>query len=203
MLAYFFNGLGADAPAFAFTHSQVPFRRAPVYLRLTTTLPRALDYAAGGFHVSVDRGSAGGCFDDWSIHKSGTKAATCKQPRNNPAAAGLWNAAASKYLAAYQAASAGADFAGVIGMLREANALADIAYADEGIAPPRDPVTQTTEPPVTKMSLGRKVGIAATAASLLGITTWGVQKDMLLASGGGGGAQMMGARSRRRRRSRR
>lgn len=138
------NGLGDDASPVAsvLDHALVPFRSAATYLRLVTTPSQALDYAAGGFHVSVDRGLAGGCTDPWTIHKGGTTAVACATPRNSASARAMWTSAAQKYLAVYTLAQQGGGLDVVKQGLNDANLLANNAYGQEGITPPVDPETQ-------------------------------------------------------------
>jgi hypothetical protein len=189
------NGEGGFGPGpFNFTHDQVPFRSMPRYLRLDDTLARATDYAAGGFHVSVDRGRVGGCFDDWKIHSGGTKRVACSAPRANPESTKMWSDAASKYLLAFEQAKGGSALSVVKGTLQQANQLADTAYSAEGLIPPRDPVTNTVEPPVTGMSLRDKIGIVGLSAGLFALTAWGVNRNSEMSSGG----SLMGARRRHR-----
>lgn len=118
--------------------SLVPYRSAPVYLRLVNTTKRALDYAAAGFHVSVARGLAGGCKDAANAF-NGTTMAACAEPLNREDLRSKWTASASAYLDAYRKGAP-------IASLRAANGVADVAYAAEGVDPPRDPETGTPEP---------------------------------------------------------
>lgn len=165
-------GLGADE---LLDHDRVPFRSTPVFLRLVNSLNRAADYAAGGFHVCVDRGLSGGCKDPFTIHASGTKGVTCKQPMNRPDARAAWSAAASAYKDAFfsttdLSTTGRQPLATVKAMLGAANALADKAFAIEGIAPPRDPGPSAPgEPPRSgeaplayqdRFSVGQKVAMA-------------------------------------------
>lgn len=149
-------------------HSQVPFRKRPVYLRLVNTTARAKDYAAGGFHIAVDRMTSGGCGDAWEAHESGTKVYLCQQPKNRDDLRTLWETAALAYLNAYSAA----DLQTAIITLKMANAHADAAFRAEGIEPPRDPVLQTTDPVGPKsrpmLVIGGLAALAFGAAFLLG-----------------------------------
>lgn len=190
------RGLG-DAAA-TFSHSQVGFRSAPVFLRLVASMAKARDYAAGGFHVSVDRAAGGGCKDDWKIHKGGTKAATCQLPLRREDVTGLWNTAAGKYLAAFNASQNPETKLDVMkGFLSDANRAADAAFAAEGIEPPRDPVTGASEAPVGKLS--SPLGGLALASSGLAAMLYFAFKH-----GDDGGKKsagsLMGARRRRKRR---
>lgn len=134
----------ADPVADPLSHDLVPFRRSPVFLRLVSTMNRAADYAAGGFHVSVDRGQAGGCRDPFSIHASGTKGARCLQPLNRADIRAAWSRAAGMYREAFFATTGlvvggPRSLSEVRGMLNAANIAADEAFGLEGIEPPRDP----------------------------------------------------------------
>ena len=157
-------------------HSLVPFHGRPRYLRLVSTYTHARDYAAGGFHVSVDRGLAGGCKDPWEIHDSGTHAAACKDPRDREDIRQLWTSAAGVYLSAYDATQIATrlPLEQIKAMLRQANELASAAYMAEGIEPPRDPQTLAFEPVATKRRWWPLVGGSTLAAGLLGLglSTW-------------------------------
>jgi hypothetical protein len=140
-------GLGADNPE-VLNHALVPFRARPVFLRLVKKRSQALDYAAGGFHVSVTRGLAGGCRDSSAgFASSGTKAGSCSQPINSDEIRALWVRAAEAYKLVFDM---GSDATVNVAVFKEnlaaANALADVAYGAEGVEPPRDPQTGTSEP---------------------------------------------------------
>lgn len=187
-----FGGLGAVAPEFAgvLDHGFLPFRAKPVVLRLTKSMTQALDYAAGGFHVSVDRGIAGGCGDHWSIHKSGTVAAACSKPLNRPDIQKAWAAAAGKYREAFDSGMAAKlqPVDNVKAILKEANLLADAAFKLEGIAPPKDPgpglkkqPTAAFNPPEitdNTWSTGEKVALAGAGILAVGLAAIGVGAAM-------------------------
>lgn len=162
-------------------HSLVPFMGMPTFLRLVDTISEVKDYSAGGFHVAVARGLVGGAGDNSvSFGKallSGRRALVPQKPLNRADLVSKWKAAAAAYKAVFDTANAGPTFfLPLVDQLREANALADAAYAAEGIAPPKDPGPGTTEVPsepkvsATKSSGGNglyyAMGIAA--AGLLG-----------------------------------
>jgi hypothetical protein len=129
-------------------HSLVPFRSRARYLRLVATLPHALDYAAGGFHVSVTRGLCGGAADPAvGFAAGGTKAGACAAPLNRDDLRQLWSNAAQAYHDAYSAIIDGHPLDRVKVLLHEANLLADKAYAGENVEPPRDPKTGAPETP--------------------------------------------------------
>lgn len=129
-------------------HGLVPYLYPPRYLRLVKSQSHALNYAAAGFHVSVTRGLAGGA-RDLSVSVSGTGPSSVKEPLNRPDLASLWSQAANLYLEAYrQAQSAPFQLESVKSQLLSANQAADQAYAQEEVEPPRDPVTQSPEPPM-------------------------------------------------------
>lgn len=122
-------------------HALIPFRKRAVYLRLVNTRDKAKDYAAGGFHVSVDRGLAGGCRDSSRDFSSGgTRVGVCTLPMNRQDVAQAWANAATAYGVAWDAAHTTMPLDGVKALLLQANALADAAYRLEGVAPPVDPV---------------------------------------------------------------
>lgn len=197
----FFAGLGDAA---AFTHSQVPFRGSPVFLRLVTSMSRAADYAAGGFHVSVDRANGGGCKDDWKIHAGGTKAATCQLPLNREDVRGLWNTAAGKYLSAFNSSlNPETNLTVIKGFLTDANSAADAAFAAEGIDPPRDPQTGESQG-AAGPKVSSRLGGFALATTGLASMLWFAFKHGDSGKGSGAGS-LMGARRgrKRRRRSRR
>lgn len=141
-------GLGADTVqvgarnASILDHSLIKFRAKPPYLRLVTSLPAANDYAAGGFHVAVSRGLAGGC-SDLSTAFNGTGPSSCRIPLTRPDLTVKWKAAAQAYYDAYQRKN----LADMLTGIRVANEIANAAFAAEGISPPRDPVTGAKEPP--------------------------------------------------------
>lgn len=144
-MAYLLSGLGQTGDE-VLNPNLVPFRSSPVYLRLATTRSRALDYAAGGFHVSVVRGRAGGCRDS-AVNIRATGPDACDQPLGRSDLKQLWTSAAKAYLDAFKALQTGLVS---VEILRVANAEADRAYAAEGVEPPRDPKTQTSEPPLAQ-----------------------------------------------------
>lgn len=127
--------LGDGAAPLTVTQGLLPYRGAPVYLRLTNTTKKADNYQAAGFHVSVARAQSGGCADPASAISGTDPKAACKTPLSNPALGALWESAAQGYLAAGSQLS----LADRIAQLRAANAMADAAYAQEGVAPPTDP----------------------------------------------------------------
>ena len=96
--------------------SLVPFRSRPVFLRLVNSQARAMDYAAGGFHVSVARGVIGGCADraEGSFLNFG---ATCTKPLGRDDIRNAWSLAASLYLQAFGHAKAGVVLTAIKGEL--------------------------------------------------------------------------------------
>jgi hypothetical protein len=168
------NGFGQGA---TLDHDLIPFRNSPIYLRLVGSLGRALDYAAGGFHVSVWRGLSGGCKDPWQIHQSGTSDGVgCRTPHNDNAIRDLWIEAAEKYKGAYEAAKVGKPLLLVKGYLALANLAADKAYRAEGIEPPRDPVTQVTDPVGKPGNLGLLTFMGVATLGLLSLGIWAGHK---------------------------
>lgn len=161
-------------------HALVPFLGMPTFLRLVDTIAEVKDYAAGGFHVSVARGLVGGAGDNSvSFGKaliSGKRAIAPQRPLNRADLATKWKAAAGAYKAVFDTANAGPTFfLPLVDQLREANGLADQAYAAEGIAPPKDPGPGTTEVPsepksgtVSSSGNGMYYGLGIAAAGLLG-----------------------------------
>lgn len=145
-------GAASSSAVFPFSHADIPRRRRAIYLRLVNSISRALDYAAGGFHVSVDRGLA--------------------QKSNEIRA--MWGQAAGKYAEAFKAGLiAGTPVESVKAMIAEANNVADQAYKAEGVSPPRDPLAKTPEPPV-HLSRGKKWGMLGAAAAGIGLLAlWG------------------------------
>ncbi len=187
MLALDLRGLGQDAaPPLVdpLKHSLVPFRRRARYLRLVGTKSQALNYAAGGFHVSVTRGLAGGCADpSANFADGGTKTGACVAPLGRGDLRSKWSNAAQAYLQAFNSAQQGALVEQVKQLLRTANGLASQAYAAEGVPPPRDPVTQETEP----VSPGRGisgVGLAIGLAGLMGLTAYAIHRGQTAYEGG-------------------
>lgn len=156
-------------------HALVPFRRAPVYLRLVSTKSRALDYAAGGFHVSVTRGAGGGCYDPATSIPTGT-AGKCASPIGRQELGNEWATVAEKYKRAFESVSSLGLTPGTRTMLMEANASADRVYGMENVPPPRDPVTGTSEAPMAKptMPTKHKALIATGLLGLLGVFVGGV-----------------------------
>lgn len=141
-------GLGADSFTVqastqgVLDHSLIPYRKKPSYLRLVNTLERAKDYAAAGFHVSVTRGLAGGCQDLASAF-NGTGPSSCKSPLYRADLTSKWRGVASAYMDAFDKRT----ISDAIIAIKAANGLADLAFAAEGIQPPKDPVTGKSEPP--------------------------------------------------------
>lgn len=123
--------------ALPMSQSDLPYRRAPRYLRLVNTIDKALDYAAGGFHVSLTRAAGGGCGDAATAISPTSKGASCVLPLNRGDLRDLWAKVASGYATAYSAQGGLGDMKA---LLEQANALADQAYGAENIEPPRDPV---------------------------------------------------------------
>ena len=138
-------GFGAED---GLNHGDIPFRARPVYLRLVRTRTQARDYAAGGFHVSVTRGTAGGCQDPAENFDTDVAAALgCNKPINSAEIRVLWATAGEAYKAAFfRGANGNVSVDAIKDDLRAANRLADAAYAAEGVTPPRDPQTQESEP---------------------------------------------------------
>jgi hypothetical protein len=163
---------------------------------LVNSPKRALDYAAGGFHVSVDRQNGGGCADSWEIHNGGTVAAACKQPQNRADLATLWGNAAGKYKAAFEATKAGAALPTVVNMLRDANSAADAAFAGEGIAPPRDPATSESQGASNARSGFWNLGTGLGLAAVVGVVGWYAYDNLNKDDSGG---HFMGAGRKRRR----
>lgn len=152
----------------ALDHSLVPFRGEPRYLRLVTTLAHALDYGAGGFHVSVTRGLCGGSGDpSHDFTQGGTKPGACTMPLNDANIAAAWDTSARRYQEAYLSAQSGASVAEVKARLAYANEAANIAYGMEGVEPPRDPVTALPDPVGVHPQM-RTWKVAAASAGLLG-----------------------------------
>ncbi len=141
-------GLGADsftvdqASNPVLNHALVPYRAKPGYLRLVNSLTRAKDYAAAGFHVAVTRGLAGGCQDLASAF-NGTGPASCSNPLFRGDLSAKWKSVASAYADAFSIGNLADSITGI----KRANSLADLAFAAEGITPPKDPVTGQSEPP--------------------------------------------------------
>jgi len=164
-------------------HALVPFRRRAVFLRLVTSRARAADYAAGGFHVSVARGLAGGCSDPaHDFLDGGTRDGTCLVPLNREDVKAAWATAAALYLEAFSM-SATAEVKATVAKLHAANLAADAAYRLEGVTPPADPVVlaPSTAPGVPKPSesIGRlrsgnwALAVAsALAFAGVGLTAW-------------------------------
>jgi len=156
-------------------HDLVPFRSRPVYLRLVTTLRRAKDYAAGGFHVAVSRGLPGGCRDSsMDFAKSGTTAAVCASPMNDTTLRNLWADAAQGYRNVYFGPTS--DLEAMRSALAAANASADLAFKAEGVEPPRDPVTLAVEPANPGASMTAKLAFAALGLFAASAVTYGVRR---------------------------
>lgn len=158
-------------------HGLVPFRSMPVFLRQVDTMAEVLDYAAGGFHVAVARGLAGGAADSSvSFGKAllgGRAAISPQKPLNRADLVPLWTAAAVAYRTVFDEANAGPGFfVPLVDKLREANSLADRAYAAEGIAPPRDPGPGSTEVPAEpkkEAASGSRTGLYVAGLAVAGI----------------------------------
>jgi hypothetical protein len=176
MLTFASSGsFGADASPLAQT--TVPWRKPPVYLADVDTQNEALDYAAGGFHVSVARGQAGGCTDDpttWGKKFLAAKGVNVPcAGLGRPEIATAWISVAQRYLNAWKLALGGYSSA-VYDALRQANVASDGVYAMESaaakekglppVAPPRDPRTGGAEAAGTsrRVSPWRKVFAATT-----------------------------------------
>ena len=163
----------------------LPWRKPPVYLADVDTAAEALDYAAGGWHVSIARGAAGGCTDDPTTWGRAFLAAGYKKkadPGVPCSALGrddirqAWVRPAELYAAAYQAAGAGYSTA-VYDALARANRAADAVYAMESAAaqsrglppvePPRDPRTAAPEAAGARPRRSPYAKVAS-AVSLLG-----------------------------------
>lgn len=107
-------------------------------------------YATDGFHVSVIRGSVGGCADPALGWASGgtNPSAVCKSPLGDEAAKAAWDAAAGAYLEAFQSIAGGATWRDGKALLATANKLADEAYAaDSAAASAASGSTVTISPP--------------------------------------------------------
>jgi hypothetical protein len=160
------------------SHADVPFRRAPRYLRLTTTVDRALDYAAGGFHVSVTRAEGGGC-SDAAGSISATRASSCMSPLNREDSRGAWVNAAMAYSYAFMS---GGTVDEIKLLLDKANQAADAAYTLENVEPPRDPVLVAAgvyappEPVTKKLNSKMMAGIGLAAVAIAGGLAYASQK---------------------------
>jgi len=167
-------GFGADD---GLNHAAVPFRARPRYLRLVRTRGNARDYAAGGFHVSVTRGTAGGCRDaSDNFASSGTAKGECNSPINSASIRALWAEAAAGYKAVFELGADGSVNVTVLKeKLRAANALADAAYAAEGVEPPRDPETGESDP-VGAIDKGSPWAMLGAVAGFAGIGIIGLRK---------------------------
>lgn len=163
------NGVNLGALPVQMRHEEVPYRSAPVYLRLVNSDKRAKDYAAAGFHISATRGNHGGCKDAYDAI-SGTAPSACLNALERVEVQTAWFNAAEAYKSVFNSAT-GVPLASQIEGLRAANALADRAYALEGVEPPRDPVTQAPDiAKAHKSSFWKKAGIgAAVAAGIAGL----------------------------------
>jgi hypothetical protein len=158
-------------------HSLLHFRGRTIYLRLVSTIKRAMDYAAGGFHSSVARGLVGGSHDLASV-TNGTVAGQVPVGLGRDDCKAAWEAAARRYLDAYKQGDAGKTLGEVKGVLAEANLLADAAYKLEGVDPPRDPVLQvaeSTDHPQQRWfeTTGVKVGAACVGLGILALLLFG------------------------------
>jgi hypothetical protein len=139
-----------------------------------------LDYAAGGYHVSVTRGACGGTSDPAvGFADGGTRAGACSSPLNRDDLRAKWRAAVEAYLRAFHAAGDGHPIDCVKIMLATANGLADQAYAGENVAPPRDPVTQTPETPSPKRGLTGGL-IALGLMGLVGVVGYGIHRGQVM-----------------------
>lgn len=163
----------------------LPFRDPPVFLRLVQNMKMALDYAAGGFHVSAARSEGGGCADESvSFGRAllgGRKPRSCSRPLRRSDIEALWDQAAASYTDAFKAAAAGSQPLQAIKIaLNNANLLADLAFKAEGVEPPRDPgpsASGTVNPPEPPAAVYARVfspgmtafaSIGAIGAGLLG-----------------------------------
>jgi hypothetical protein len=141
---HLYGGFGAiDASLYpSLNQALVPYLSKPVYLRLVSTLAKAKNYAAAGFHVSVTRGLGGGCKDAAAtVDGTDSGGSACLSPLGRDDAAQAWSNAAQAYLNAYNLAAAGsAPLADVKAALDAANVTANSGYAIESVEPPSDPV---------------------------------------------------------------
>lgn len=160
--------LGLNGDLTFLNHALTPFRKAPVYIRFVNTQSKALDYAAGGFHVAVTRGQSGGCGDAADSIPTGT-AGKCKSPFGRQALGSEWAGVAAMYSNAYALIKSRFG-SGSLQLLRDANAAADRVYGLENVPPPRDPLTGESEAPMAKptMPTKRKVAVAGGILGLLG-----------------------------------
>ena len=135
--------------------NRMPWLSTPTYLRRVNSDARAKNYAAGGFHVAVTRGLAGGCGDPpVDLTASDNIKRPCQRALNSDEAKQAWADAAEAYYGAYFAVNVeGKSYKVAVPMLDAANKLADAAYAIESrlagvvIEPPRDPgATPGAEP---------------------------------------------------------
>lgn len=120
-------------------HDTIPFRAKPVFRWAIKNKTQASNYAAAGFHVSVDRGTAGGCRGQvWGPGVAnpitGLKAVTCRDPLGLDNVRRLWETAAGDYVDAYNSAQASSSTVDALKeQLRVADTIsADTAYAAEG-----------------------------------------------------------------------
>lgn len=141
-------------------HALVPWLKPPVYLIDVDTRDEALQYAAGGFHASVERGLAGGCTVDptnWGrelLHRGyrsgGRDIVSCGGGLGRADLRQRWNDVAKMYFDAWNTAKI-ATPSQTVALLRQANTSADNAYGVENraareqglppVMPPRDPRT--------------------------------------------------------------
>lgn len=126
-------------------HTLVPFLGHTVYLRLVDTLAKALAYAAGGFHTSVERGLGGGChdpsFDFMQEHGliDGVNVTPCVTPLGRDDIRSLWAKAAQNYLDAYNIGVTTRSLSKTKAAIVAAQSMAMSPYQLENVAPPRDP----------------------------------------------------------------
>lgn len=167
---YYLTGLGETGMA-VLNQALVPYTPRASYLRLVDTKAEAVNYAANGFHVCVTRGLAGGCRDG-AVNIKGTGPSSCSQPLGRADLKSAWSQAAEAYLGAYQAVVGGANPSSIVPMLAQANAVADAAYAKEGVEPPRDPKTGASEPPQAAAGGFNMMGMGL-AAGVIGLMLFG------------------------------
>ncbi len=165
-------------------HALVPFLGHTIYLRNVSTLAQALAYAAGGFHVSVARGLAGGCGDraDGFMEKmglfDGKNLGTCARPLANPEIRRLWAQAAQLYLDAFNIGQTTKSLAKTKEAIVRAQSMGVSPYSMEGVTPPRDPgpgSSSLPEPdveiPTPTMAVQRGVGPGAVMAAGIGLVS--------------------------------
>ena len=172
-------GLG-QVSANSLDDSQVPYKSMPIYLSRITTMDQLEDYAAGGFHVCVGRGSVGGAKEGSISYGqrllAGRTFVTPTGALNRPDLVKAWSDAADAYKAAFNMAVVGSFVpAGGIDAVRvqilAANSLAGKAYALEGTIPPKDPGTGSTEVVSMSSSASDLINGAVTGAANAAGTT--------------------------------